>query len=78
MYEIAFVEPFAHLPADMRARLERRLRNIATTLAATRPEGDAEPYEVVLVIDAWRFQYRVEPGAERLVVEEALFLGGGV
>ena len=76
MYEIAFAQPLATVPPDMRAKLELRLRNIAASLAAIgRMETEAAAYTVVLVIEAWRFQYRVEPQERRVVVEEALFLG---
>ena len=76
MLEIAFVEALDCLPDEIRVRLEQRLHNIATSLGNAQDGGGTlQDSVVVLVIGAWRIQYRVEAAAQRLLVEEALFLG---
>jgi hypothetical protein len=76
VFEIVFAKQFDYMPEDVRARMDLRLRNIAFSLGNIQnDQGTIQDSVVVLVIDAWRIQYRVEASAGRLLVEEALFLG---
>jgi len=76
VFEIAFAKQFDYVPEDVRARIDLRLRNIASSLGnIQKDQGTLQDSVVVLVIDAWRIQYRVEASARRLLLEEALFLG---
>jgi hypothetical protein len=76
---VEFAKPFGEVPAEARADLLIRLREIMDTVdSVPRTSAIWESIEVstlVLDVHEWRFEYRVERGGKRIVVESALFLG---
>jgi hypothetical protein len=76
---VQFAEAFSEVPDDVRTDLISRLREIAGSLdALPRSNGLWESVEVstlLLDVRAWRFEYRVQLGGKRIVVEHVQFMG---
>jgi hypothetical protein len=73
------LKPFDTVPIQLIAELRARLSNIRTMLrsvpAGSRVWRTLAAGPMLLDIEGWRFQYRVDVNHRRLIVEEALYLG---
>jgi hypothetical protein len=76
---VEFAEPFLEVPDPIRVDLVARLQEVAESLnALPRSSVVWESVEVstmLLDVKSWRFEYRVELGGKRIVVQTALFFG---
>lgn len=77
--DVQFAEVFSDVPDEVRTDVISRLSEIAESLdAVPRSNGLWESIEVstlLLDVRAWRFEYRVQLGGKRIVVEHVLFVG---
>jgi hypothetical protein len=73
------LKPFDTVPIQLIAELRARLSEIGTRLQSV--PADSRVWRtlaaglMLLDIEGWRFQYRVDVNRRRLIVEEALYLG---
>jgi hypothetical protein len=72
-------KPFDNVPRDLLAELQARLREIGGTLETMPAESEMWPSllgsVMLLDVEGWRFQYRVDVKGRRLVVDSAVFSG---
>ena len=79
MFNIEFAKPLDHVPRDLVVELHKRLREIGSTLETMPAESEMWPSlagsVVLLDVEGWRFQYRVDMKGRSLVVDSAIFFG---
>ena len=79
VFNIEMAKPFDHVPRDLLAELRARLREIGGTLETMPAESEMWPSlagsVMLLDVEGWRFQYRVDAKGRRLVVDSAVFYG---
>ena len=81
VFSVELAKPFSNVPGDLLVELDARLREIGETLG-TLPTGShvwssLAASGMLLELEGWRFQYRVDVEGCRLIVEEATYRGGG-
>jgi hypothetical protein len=81
MFTIELSKPFTSVPGDLLMELRARLREIGRTLGTLPSESQVWPSlaasGMLLEVEGWRFQYRVDLPGRRLVVMEAVYRGSG-
>jgi len=81
MFSVELAKPFSNVPGDLLVELRARLREIGETLGALPSESHVWPSlaasGMLLELEGWRFQYRVDVEQRRLIVEAATYRGGG-
>ena len=81
MFTIELAKPFTSVPGDLLMELRARLREIGRTLGTLPSESHVWPSlaasGMLLEVEGWRFQYRVDVAGRRLVVEGAIYRGSG-
>ena len=79
MFHIEIAGPLDHVPPDLLAELHARLREIGGSLDTMPAESEMWPSlagsVMLLDVEGWRFQYRVDLKGRRLVVDSAVFFG---
>ena len=79
MFNIEFAKPLDQVPRDLVVELHKRLREIGSTLETMPAESEMWPSlagsVVLLDVEGWRFQYRVDMKGRSLVVDSAIFFG---
>ena len=79
VFNIEMANPFDNVPRDLLAELQARLREIGGTLETMPAESEMWPSllgsVMLLDVEGWRFQYRVDVKGRRLVVDSAVFSG---
>ena len=79
MFNIEFAKPLDHVPRDLLVELHKRLREIGSSLDTMPAESEMWPSlagsVMLLDVEGWRFQYRVEMKDRSLVVDSAIFSG---
>ncbi len=79
MFNIEFAKPLDHVPRDLLVELHKRLREIGSSLDTMPAESEMWPSlagsVMLLDVEGWRFQYRVEMKDRSLVVCSAIFSG---
>jgi len=79
VFNIEFAKPLDQVPRDLVVELHKRLREIGSTLETMPAESEMWPSlagsVVLLDVEGWRFQYRVDMKGRSLVVDSAIFFG---
>jgi hypothetical protein len=80
VFKIAPLKSLGTVPIQLIAEMRARLSDIGNSLRNvpldSRVWRTLTAGPMLLDIEGWRFQYRVDATRRRLVVEEALYLGG--
>jgi hypothetical protein len=79
VFNIEFAKALDHVPRDLLVELHERLREIGSSLETMPAESEMWPSlagsVVLLDVEGWRFQYRVDMKGRSLVVHSAIFYG---
>ena len=79
MFNIELAKPLDHVPGDLLVELHERLREIGSSLDTMPAESEMWPSlagsVMLLDVEGWRFQYRVDMNGRTLVVDSATFYG---
>jgi hypothetical protein len=79
VFNIEIAKPLDHVPPDLLVELHKRLREIGGSLDTMPAESEMWPSlagsVMLLDVEGWRFQYRVDTKGHRLVVDSAVFYG---
>jgi hypothetical protein len=79
VFNIEFAKPLGHVPRDLLVELRKRLGEIGSSLDTMPAESEMWPSladsVMLLDVEGWRFQYRVEMKSRSLVVDSAIFYG---
>jgi len=79
VFNIEFAKTLDHVPRDLLVELHKRLREIGSSLATMPAESEMWPSlagsVMLLDVEGWRFQYRVDMKRRNLVVDSAIFSG---
>jgi hypothetical protein len=79
VFHIEIAKPFKKVPGDVLVELRERLLEIGRTLG-TLPVGSnlwssLESSGMILDLEGWRFEYRVDVKARLIMVDTAVFRG---
>jgi len=79
MFHVELAKSFKRVPGDVLIELRERLREIGETLG-TLPVGSnlwssLEASGMILDLEGWRFEYRVDVKARLIMVDAAVFRG---
>lgn len=81
MFSVELAKPFSNVPGDLLVELRSRLLEIGETLGSLPTESHVWPSlaasGMLLDLEGWRFQYRIDVEGRRLIVEVAAYRGGG-
>ena len=79
MFNIELAKPLDHVPGDLLVELHERLREIGSSLDTMPAESEMWPSlagsVMLLDVEGWRFQYRVDMKGRSLVVDSGIFFG---
>jgi hypothetical protein len=79
VFNIEFAKPLDHVPRDLLVELRKRLGEIGSSLDTMPAENEMWPSlagsVMLLDVEGWRFQYRVDMKGRSLVVDSAIFSG---
>jgi hypothetical protein len=79
VFNIEFAKALDHVPRDLLVELRKRLGEIGSSLDTMPAESEMWPSlagsVMLLDVEGWRFQYRVDMKGRSLVVDSAIFYG---
>lgn len=79
-FAILFAQPFGEVPPPVLLALRQRLRDIATHLDSIPSTSQAwvsmNLSGLLLEVEGWRFQYRIDPYGRNIIVENAVRTAG--
>jgi hypothetical protein len=79
VFNIEFAKALDHVPRDLLVELRKRLGEIGSSLDTMPAESEMWPSlagsVMLLDVEGWRFQYRVDMKGRSLVVDFAIFYG---